>query len=100
MLTCKEVGELSSQRLELPVGFWKRLKMFLHCRVCKSCRTSDRNMDVIRDAVRRANVEAEDCDGLADCSKKRMKALIEAAMAPTAADASAAADSPIDVKST
>lgn len=82
MPTCREISELSSQSLEVRHGLWRRIQMFLHCRMCGPCRTSVRNFRILRLAVRRTierQVEASD-DRLTEDSRQRMKLAIEAAL--------------------
>lgn len=81
MPSCREIGELSSEHLDVRPGLWARVRVFLHCRMCAPCRTSVRNCRILRLAIERAARRVpEDCEGLADCSKQRMRAVIEAAM--------------------
>ena len=97
MPSCKEIGELSSGHLDVRPGLLARIRVFLHCRMCGPCRTTSRNWVVIREAVRRAAKRVpDDCEGLADCSKQRMRGVIEAALLASAAGEAASTETVVD----
>ena len=79
MPSCKDIGELSSQHLDIRPGLVARVRVFLHCMRCPPCRTSVRNWRILRLALQRAAQRVpDDCEGLADCAKQRMRDVIEA----------------------
>jgi hypothetical protein len=53
MLTCREVTHLVSEGLDRELGFGERLALRVHFAVCRGCRTFNRQMNFLRDAVKR-----------------------------------------------
>ena len=77
MSCCRSFAERSSGRLEVPVGWWARLKMLMHCRRCPPCAVVYRNFKVLRDAARRAGRDEWMSDVMLDeDSRTRMRVII------------------------
>jgi len=53
MLTCREVTRLVSQGLDRDLGFGERVALRVHFAVCRGCGTFNRQMNFLRDAVKR-----------------------------------------------
>lgn len=52
MLTCKEASHLISEHQERPLGFWERASLRLHVWMCASCRRFERQVILLRQALR------------------------------------------------
>lgn len=52
MSSCKEVTRLISEGLDRDLGFVERVTLRVHFVVCKGCRTFERQMARLREAVR------------------------------------------------
>jgi Putative zinc-finger len=52
MLPCKEVTRLVSQGLDRKLGFGERVALRVHFAICGGCSNFDRQMKLLRDAVR------------------------------------------------
>lgn len=64
MLTCKDASRLISENLERPLGFWERWGLRLHLMMCLYCRRFERQMALMRKALRMLGKRAEvDTDG-------------------------------------
>ena len=63
MLTCKDASHLISENQERPLGFRERWSLRMHLWICVSCRRFERQMTLLRQALRtlgkRAEAEAE-----------------------------------------
>jgi hypothetical protein len=53
MLTCREVTHLVSEGLDRDLGFGERVALRVHFVVCRGCGTFNRQMNFLRDAVKR-----------------------------------------------
>jgi hypothetical protein len=53
MLSCKEVTRLVSQGLDRRLGFFERLRLRVHLRICDGCTNFKKQMDFLRQAVAR-----------------------------------------------
>jgi len=53
MLSCKEASMLLSQSQDRSLGWLERLALRIHLGLCDGCRNFRRQLDIIRDAVRR-----------------------------------------------
>lgn len=51
--TCKEVHRLVSESMDRPLSRLERLRMGLHMTVCRACTNFNRQMKLIREAMRR-----------------------------------------------
>jgi predicted anti-sigma-YlaC factor YlaD len=54
--TCKEVHRLASERLDRELSIGERARVRLHLLVCIGCRNFDRQMRLIRGAMRRFSI--------------------------------------------
>lgn len=65
MLTCKEATRLISERQERPLGLRERWSLRLHLWICVYCRRFERQLSMMRLALRqlRRNTE-QDIEGL------------------------------------
>ena len=53
IVSCKEVSRLLSQAQERPMSRWQRLTVRWHLAVCSMCRAFDRQLTLMREAMRR-----------------------------------------------
>lgn len=60
MLSCKDASHLISERQERPLGFRERWGVRLHLWICVSCRGFERQMTLMRQALRELGKRAED----------------------------------------
>lgn len=65
MLTCKDASHLISESQERPLGAWERWGLRLHLWMCVSCRRFERQMVLMRQALRIMGKRAE-ADALSD----------------------------------
>jgi hypothetical protein len=52
-LSCRQASELISQAQDVPLGPLQRLRLALHLAACDYCRRFSRQLDVLRDSMRR-----------------------------------------------
>ena len=52
-ITCKHAHRLLSERLDRPLGGGERWQLWLHLKVCEMCSRVERQMELMRSAVRR-----------------------------------------------
>ena len=52
-LTCKEASRLVSQGLDRQLGWYDRLRLHLHLKICDACTNFSRNLRLLRAAIRR-----------------------------------------------
>lgn len=81
MLTCKDASHLISESQERPLGFMERWGLRFHLWMCISCRRFERQMALMRQALRemgrRIEADAQDID-LSPAARERIrKALAE-----------------------
>jgi hypothetical protein len=62
MLPCREVTRLVSQGLDRRLGFGERVALRVHFAICGGCRNFDRQMKLLRGAVRQLG-QAESARG-------------------------------------
>ena len=53
LASCKDVSHLLSQAHERPLGAWSQAKVRWHLAVCSMCRTFERQLRLIDEALRR-----------------------------------------------
>ena len=53
LLSCKDVSRLLSQAQERPMSTWERLRVTWHLAVCRMCRAFERQLALVREAMRR-----------------------------------------------
>ena len=53
VISCKEASRLLSQRQDRPLDFWESVKLRLHLGLCDICTRFSRQLDFMRDAMRR-----------------------------------------------
>jgi hypothetical protein len=53
LVSCKEVSHLLSQAEERPMSAWQRMRMKWHLAVCTMCRAFERQLGLMREAMRR-----------------------------------------------
>lgn len=66
MLTCKDASHLISEHLERPLGFRERWGLRIHLWICASCRRFERQMILLRAAIRTLARRAELADDSTD----------------------------------
>lgn len=59
MTPCREVTRLVSQGLDRKLGFGERVALRIHFAICEGCSNFDRQMKLLREAVRQLG-EAEE----------------------------------------
>ena len=59
MLTCKDASRLVSEGLERPLGFRERWALRLHLWLCDNCRRFERQLRLLRRALRKLARGAE-----------------------------------------
>ncbi len=62
MLTCKDASHLISENQERPLGFRERWGLKMHLWMCVSCRRFERQMILLRQALRMLGKRAEVVD--------------------------------------
>ncbi len=62
MLTCKDASHLISESQERPLGFLERWGLKMHLWMCVSCRRFERQMTLLRQALRMLGKRAEATD--------------------------------------
>ena len=80
MLTCKDASRLVSEGLERPLGFRERWSLRLHLWLCDNCRRFERQLRLLRRALRKLARGAETAQGqaLPSAARERIrKALAE-----------------------
>jgi predicted anti-sigma-YlaC factor YlaD len=81
MLTCKDASHLISQRLERPLGWRERMGLRLHLLMCQYCRRFERQMALLRTALRklgeRSEAEQQDIDLPPEARERIRQALAE-----------------------
>ncbi|MDO9225626.1 MAG: zf-HC2 domain-containing protein [Pseudomonadota bacterium] len=81
MLTCKDASHLISESQERPLGFWERWGLKMHLWMCVSCRRFERQMTLMRQALRmlgkRAEVDADSSGFPPEARERIRKALAE-----------------------
>lgn len=81
MLTCKDASHLISERLERPLGVRERWGLRLHLWLCANCRRFERQMALLRQALRklgqRAEAELQDRDLEPEARERIRQALAE-----------------------
>lgn len=58
--TCKEVHRLTSEGLDRELSVVERTRVRLHLLVCEACRNFTGQMDLIRRAMRKLSLPADD----------------------------------------
>jgi len=53
LLSCKDVSRLLSQAEERPIAGWQRVRVQWHLAVCSMCRSFERQLALMREAMRR-----------------------------------------------
>ncbi len=53
MLTCKQASKLVSQSLDRPLSWSERLRLRFHLLICDACNHFNRQLRVLRNAVKR-----------------------------------------------
>jgi hypothetical protein len=62
VLTCKDASHLISTNLERPLGFRERWGLRMHLWICANCRRFERQMTLLREALRMLGKRAEIAD--------------------------------------
>ncbi len=86
MLTCKDASHLLSEGQERPLGLQERWGLRLHLWMCVSCRRFERQLAMIRQAMRslrgRAAAEAPDAGLTPEAQERIRRALVEGCAQP------------------
>jgi Putative zinc-finger len=53
LLSCKEATRVVSRMQDRPLGGFERWKLAMHLRICDACTRFERQMRVLREALRR-----------------------------------------------
>ncbi len=79
MLTCKDASHLISENQERPLGFRERWSLRMHLWMCVNCRRFERQMTLLRAALRmlakRAEVADDSMEFPAEARERIRKAL-------------------------
>jgi len=59
MLTCNDASHLISEHQERPLDFWERWSLRMHLWMCLSCRRFERQLALMRQALRMLGQRAE-----------------------------------------
>ncbi len=78
MLNCRETSRLVSETLDHDLPLRDRISMRLHLMMCKFCRRYFSQIRFMRDAIKLAGDDLNDCDGttgvkMPDSAKERVK---------------------------
>ena len=65
MLSCREVTRLVSQGLDRELGFRERIALRAHFMICRSCRSFEDQLELLRQAVRQMAEEDGEAGGKA-----------------------------------
>jgi len=60
MLSCKEVSELVSKSMEVPLPLPVRIKLYFHLFICKLCRRYKAQMAFLRKVLKKLVQEAQE----------------------------------------
>jgi hypothetical protein len=52
-MSCRDAHQLLSERMDRPLGGLERLRLRLHLGICRACSRVERQMDLMRHAMRR-----------------------------------------------
>ena len=81
MLTCKDASHLISESQERPLGFRERWSLRMHLWLCRNCRRFERQMALLRQALRllgkRAEIDEDGTDLPQEARERIRKALAE-----------------------
>ena len=81
MLTCKDASHLISERQERPLGIRERWGLRLHLWLCVNCRRFERQLALLREALRllgqRAEADVASADLPPEARERIRKALAE-----------------------
>lgn len=81
MLTCKDASHLISERQERPLTFRERMGLRLHLMMCAYCRLYERQVDLMRRALRELGLrtwkDAAGADLTPEARERIRKALAE-----------------------
>ncbi len=74
MLTCKEVTEMVSNKLDRKLSLIERLKLKLHLMICKHCKSYANQLNFIHALSNRADEHIEALEiGLSASAKNRLR---------------------------
>ena len=81
MLNCKDASQLISEHQERPLGFRERWSLRMHLWLCINCRRFERQIALMRQALRllgkRAEADADNMDLPPEARERIRKALAE-----------------------
>jgi hypothetical protein len=60
LMSCKDVTRLVSQGLDRKLGFGERIALRMHVAICAGCENVERQMALLREAVRRLGAGHDD----------------------------------------
>jgi len=71
---CKLATRLASDALERPLSFFEGLRLRLHLAMCSPCRLCKREMELLRNVLRRLqNREMSDMPSLSDSDRQAIR---------------------------
>jgi hypothetical protein len=53
MIKCRQAHQLLSERMDRPMTTMERIRLWLHLRVCDVCSRVERQLGIMRSAIRR-----------------------------------------------
>ncbi len=60
MMSCKDATRLVSEGLDRELRFGERVALRLHLAICAGCENVERQMELLREAVRKLGAEQDD----------------------------------------
>ena len=82
MLSCKNVSHLTTQALDRRLTLSERWGVWLHLRICAACRNFNRQMSLIRQAMRRLQGQEAPPGTLPGETKARIRQALEKRQPP------------------
>lgn len=82
MLSCKDVSHLTTQALDRRLTLSERWHVWLHLRICAACRNFNRQMTLIRQAMRRLREQEATPGTLPEEAKARIRQTLDTRQPP------------------
>lgn len=82
MMSCKDVSHLTTQALDRRLTLSERWGVWLHLRICAACRNFNRQMSLIRQAMRRLRGQEAAPGALPGDAKARIRQALETRQPP------------------
>jgi len=82
MLSCKDVSHLTTQALDRRLTLSERWGVWLHLRICAACRRFNRQMTLLRQAMRRLRQQEPAPGTLPDEARTRIRRVLDIRQPP------------------